>query len=45
MRGKIEDKISVYGDEMYDWAKIYQSLKGYDEILEEIIINNSYKKY
>jgi len=44
MRGKIQDKISVYGDEMYDWAKIYQSLKGYDEILEEIIINNSYKE-
>jgi capsule biosynthesis phosphatase len=43
MRGKIENEITVLGDKIYDWAKLYQSLKGYDEILEDIIINNTYK--
>ncbi len=44
MRGKIGDQITVFGDELYDWAKLYQSLKGYDEILEGITINNTYKQ-
>ncbi len=34
MRGKIGDKLSIEGDWLYDWAKIYQSLIGYDEILK-----------
>ena len=34
MRGKIGDKLSIAGDWLYDWAKIYQSLIGYDEILK-----------
>lgn len=44
MRGKLGDKLSIQGDIFYDYAKIYQSLIGYDEILEDKIIDNNYKK-
>ena len=43
MRGKIGDKLTIYGDWLYDWAKIYQSLIGYDEILMSKEINKKYK--
>ena len=43
MRGKQGDELTIYGDWLYDWAKLYQSLIGYDEILEDKIINLSYK--
>ena len=33
MRGKVGDKLTICGDWLYDWAKIYQSIIGYDEIL------------
>jgi capsule biosynthesis phosphatase len=33
MRGRIGDTLTIYGDIFYDWAKIYQSLIGYDHIL------------
>ena len=33
MRGKLNETYSLYGDEMYDWAKLYQSIIGYDFIL------------
>jgi capsule biosynthesis phosphatase len=33
MRGKIGNTLTIYGDWLYDWAKIYQSLIGYDNIL------------
>ncbi len=44
MRGKIGDKLTIIGDELYDWSKIYQSLIGYDEILENKTISSDYKK-
>lgn len=44
MRGKIGDKLTIYGDWLYDWAKIYQSIIGYDEILLSKVINNKYKQ-
>ena len=44
MRGKIGDNLTIYGDWLYDWAKIYQSLIGYDEILMSKKINSTYKK-
>ena len=28
-------KLTIYGDPMYDWAKVYQSLIGYDFILND----------
>lgn len=33
VRGKIGDKVTIYGDIFYDYGKIYQSLIGYDEIM------------
>jgi capsule biosynthesis phosphatase len=33
MRGKIYDKYTTNGDRLYDYAKLYQSLLGYDSIL------------
>jgi len=44
MRGSIDDQTTIYGDELYDWAKIYQSLIGYDEILDNIEINFEYRQ-
>lgn len=34
MRGKVGDCVTLAGDALYDWAKVYQSLIGYDHILE-----------
>ena len=44
MRGKIYDTFTIYGDIFYDYAKIYQSLIGYDEILLDKIISNEYRQ-
>ena len=44
MRGKLGDVLTIFGDQLYDWAKLYQSLIGYDEILEGIHISPIYKK-
>ncbi len=44
MRGKVGNKLTIFGDWLYDWAKIYQSLIGYDEILLSKIIDTDYKK-
>jgi hypothetical protein len=43
MRGKVGEHITVFGDRYYDYAKIYQSLIGYDEIHEEKKVNNEYR--
>ena len=43
MRGKLGDTLTIYGDYLYDWAKIYQSLLGYDEILLNKFVNADYK--
>lgn len=42
MRGKLGDKITQTGDFYYDYAKIYQSIIGYDFILNDIQIDNLY---
>lgn len=42
MIGKINDELTIFGDELYDWAKVYQSLIGYDEILDNKIIDSTY---
>ena len=44
MRGKVGDKLTIYGDWLYDWAKIYQSIIGYDEILLSKFIDTKYKE-
>ena len=44
MRGKLGNKNTIYGDYLYDWTKLYQSLQGYDEILQNKRVNETYKK-
>jgi len=44
MRGKIDETLTLYGDFLYDWAKLYQSLIGYDKILMNKNINEKYEK-
>ena len=43
MRGKLGDVCTIFGDALYDYAKIYQSLIGYDEILLNKDVNINYK--
>jgi len=43
MRGKIGDIQTIYGDYLYDWAKLYQSLLGYDLILQDKEVSSLYK--
>ncbi len=42
MRGKLGDTETIYGDVFYDYAKIYQSLMGYDSIVAGYEINETY---
>lgn len=44
MKGKVYDKLSISGHNLYDYGKIYQSLLGFDEILYNDKINDNYKK-
>jgi capsule biosynthesis phosphatase len=39
MRGKLGSELSIYGDLFYDWAKLYQSIIGYDYILMDKDLN------
>jgi|TARA_B110000285_G_scaffold149640_1_gene167050 capsule biosynthesis phosphatase len=43
VKGKQGNDFSIFGDCFYDYAKIYQSLIGYDEILLDKEIKESYK--
>lgn len=48
MRGKMGDVYTIYGDKFYDYAKVYQSLCGYDFILKDKTFTetaNTVKKY
>jgi UDP-N-acetylglucosamine diphosphorylase / glucose-1-phosphate thymidylyltransferase / UDP-N-acetylgalactosamine diphosphorylase / glucosamine-1-phosphate N-acetyltransferase / galactosamine-1-phosphate N-acetyltransferase len=44
MRGKIGDVYTEEGDVMYDYAKVAQSILGYDEILGEREMRKEYKE-
>lgn len=44
MRGKLGNKNCIYGDYLYDWAKLYQSLVGYDKILLNKEIDKEYEQ-
>jgi len=44
MRGKLGDELTIYGDNLYDWAKLYQSLIGYDKILLNKEVSEKYEK-
>ena len=43
MRGKVGKTLTIYGDWLYDWAKLYQSLIGYDRILQDKDISKEYE--
>lgn len=43
MRGKQGDVCTLVGDMWYDYAKLYQSLVGYDEILLDHPVSQSYR--
>jgi capsule biosynthesis phosphatase len=43
MRGKVGEVLSINGDWLYDWAKVYQSLIGYDVILRCKSMSETYK--
>jgi len=46
MNGKQRNVLTILGDSFYDYAKIYQSLTGYDFILAgKKIVENDLKKY
>jgi Ser/Thr protein kinase RdoA (MazF antagonist) len=42
MRGKLGGVETIFGDIFYDYAKVYQSLWGYDFIVNDVEINYSY---
>jgi len=43
MRGKLGSESTICGDWLYDWAKLYQSLIGYDKILQSKEISPEYE--
>jgi capsule biosynthesis phosphatase len=44
MRGKLGNKLTIYGDRNYDYAKLLQSIIGYDEILQDKYVSISYRE-
>lgn len=44
MRGKVGTTLTIYGDWLYDWAKLYQSLIGYDKILQNKDVSKKYEQ-
>ena len=42
MKGKIDGELTIIGDAYYDLAKVYQSILGYDFILNDIELDNVY---
>jgi len=42
-RGKLGDKCTTSGDQLYDYAKVYQSILGYDEILLHKTVTPTYR--
>jgi capsule biosynthesis phosphatase len=44
MRGQLGETLTIWGDRMYDYAKIYQSLIGYDEILLGRSVGDGYRR-
>ena len=42
MRGKVGDELTIFGDKFYDYAKVYQSIVGYDFILNGLQENVEY---
>lgn len=45
MKGQVNGILTLNGDRYYDYGKMYQSILGYDLILNEIPITPEWKKY
>jgi hypothetical protein len=45
MRGQVNGKLTLGGDRYYDYGKMYQSILGYDLILNGIPITPQWKEY
>lgn len=45
MKGQVNGILTLQGDSYYDYGKMYQSILGYDLILNEIPISESWKEY
>ena len=43
MRGSVGNELTLQGDRLYDFSKLYQSLFGYDEILLHKEVSKKYK--
>ncbi len=43
MRGLLDDKETVLGDVHYDWAKVLQSIIGYEAIMNGVAMDTSYQ--
>lgn len=43
-RGSLNGEMSIFGDVYYDYAKVFQSIYGYDNILQDIEINYDYRE-
>jgi capsule biosynthesis phosphatase len=41
-RGGYLSKFTIYGDKFYDYSKVYQSLTGYHQIINNKILNSNY---
>ena len=44
MRGEVDGVLTLGGDPLYDYAKIYQSLRGFDTLLYGDVYNSEYAK-
>ena len=44
MKGRLEEHLTMGGDCMYDYGKLYQSILGYDLILYNETVSNTYKE-
>jgi hypothetical protein len=42
MKGKVDNVFTMNGDSYYDYGKLYQSILGYDLILNDCKINETY---
>lgn len=44
-RGVVGKKTTIYGDIFYDYAKVYQSLLGYDEVMQDKSVSTEYREH
>ena len=42
MKGKVDDILTLNGDKLYDYGKLYQSILGYDCILNNCKLPDNY---